>query len=271
MVIYADVLVVVNLVINYFILLSISKIAKTPLKLGRLLLGSAVGGFLSLYILFPSPPVLIDALLRPVFAAVIVFSAFGAKRKRVFLRHSALFLGATFLFGGAMMAIFAIFKPRGMAIEGGIVYFDIDPTILVASTAVCYLIIRLVQGFSHRRHPMAQRVEIKIYMNGIQGQGTALIDTGHSLSDPFSSCPVVVISAAMANCLLPKGIESAKEMGRYRLIPCRTADGQSMLEGFRPDKAEIGGKIAEPTPIAAISHTLGAEDYDAIISPEQLT
>ena len=54
-VIYIDVLIIVNLFVNYFILLTTSKFLNLKLKLSRLILGEILGAIYSLYIFIPAP------------------------------------------------------------------------------------------------------------------------------------------------------------------------------------------------------------------------
>lgn len=266
MVIYVDVLFVVNLAVNYFILLFTAKAAKEALSLRRLLAGASLGALFSLYILMPPLHAVLEIAIKFLFGAAIIFAAFGRRKPRAFLRLLAYFLSATFVFGGAMLAIYTIFKPRGMAIDGGVVYFDISPLLLIASTALCYGIIRLLQHASRKKNPTARRAEIKIAYGQREADGRALVDTGHSLSDPFSGAEVVLISPKLAKALLPNGLEGAKQGGRYRLIPCRTAGGQGILEGFRPDRVAADGLLRENA-VVAISENICGDDYEAIIKP----
>ena len=55
MVVYADVLIVVNLIVDYFLLKCSNLILKEKPKLWRIILGSGVGAVFSLYIFFLSP------------------------------------------------------------------------------------------------------------------------------------------------------------------------------------------------------------------------
>lgn len=267
MTIYIDVLLATNLAVNYFLLLAVSKVTRISLPLWRLLLGAAVGAIGSLYIFIPSPGIILGILSRPVFAAAIVFAAFGPRKIRIFLRIWAVFLGATLLFGGAMLGIYTIFKPRGMAIEGGVVYFDISPLLLVLSTSVCYCLLRLIQKLSELRHPNARRIELTLRLGQTTHRATAMVDTGHSLADPFTGAEVVMVSPHIANSLLPGSISAAKQSGRYRLIPCSTANGGGILEGIRIDSINIGGRQVATNPVAAVCASIGSDDYDAIIGP----
>ena len=60
---------------------------------------------------------------------------------------------------------------------------------------------------------------------------------------------------------------------RYRVIPCRTVSGDTLLEGVRCDKMtiEVDGKnYTFDNPIAVIPKTELGDDFDAILNSEIL-
>ena len=175
MIIYADVLIITNFAVNYFILLATSRLARLDISLWRLIAGAALGALFSLYILAPSLGALIEFPIRLAFAAAIVFAAFGPRPWRMFLRLWAIFFAATFLFGGIMLAVYTVFEPEGMAVDGGVVYFNISPLLLVGSTSLCYCLIRLIQRLAARRNPSAGRIKIALALGEKRVEAMAII------------------------------------------------------------------------------------------------
>lgn len=263
MVIYADVLVVTNMAVNYFLLLGTAKLGNQGITLWRLLAGSLLGALTSLYILIPSPALWLEIGSRPLFALISVAAAFLPRKPRVFLRLYVIFLGVTLLFGGAMLAVQNLLKPAGMAVIGSVVYFDISPLLLVVSTALCYGILRGGQALSRLRNPNAKRQSITVRSDQAVIEITAMVDTGHSLADPFSGDPVVIISPSAGDRLLPEGLNIAKAEGKYRLIPYKTAAETGTMEGFRV----LLGRSGKIKAVAAVSKNVGGDDFDAIIDP----
>lgn len=269
MVIYADVLIFLNLAVNWFLLLATSKLCDIRVGIWRQLAGAAVGALFSLYIFAPPLNTFIEIFIRLLFAAVIVITCYGFGSAKRYFRLLAVFFAATFLYAGIMMGIYAVFRPAGMAVDGGVVYFDISPLVLITVTAVCYGIILLIQRFSQRSAASAKRVSVTLNMPDRSVELTAMVDTGHSLRDVFSGESVVLISPVAAKKLLGEEA-SAKQFGaRYRLIPCRTAEGDSLLEGMRCDSLTVG-KLKRKGAVAAFSTVNLGEDFDAVISPEIL-
>ena len=81
--VYVDVLIVVNMVIDWIMLLSAGRLLKLGAKPRRVLLGGAVGSVCSLAALLPklAPPV--NLLLDIGFAALMVFTAYGRASPKI--------------------------------------------------------------------------------------------------------------------------------------------------------------------------------------------
>ena len=274
MTVYIDVLLFFNAVINYLLLLAAAKIVGVPLKTGRHILASGVGALTSLYILAPPLGSVAEIAVRLIFAAAIVFSGFGFKSLKRFLRLIAVFFAVTFGFGGAMLALYTYVSPPGMVVSGGVVYFDISPPVLILTTAVAYGILLLIKRVTAKTAPAARRTGLTVSVPGVTVRLNAMIDTGHSLRDPFTGNPVVLIDAASAKSLFSTDTPSPETLPealktRFRLVPCSTAGGDGLLPAVRCDRVALDG--CEPscniTVAVAAGRTFG-DDFSAVIGPE---
>ena len=75
--IYIDILVCLNVIVNYFLLLASGKFLSRPYKRWRILLGAFLGGLYSLYILLPQLAQWFTILVELAMAATITLTAFG--------------------------------------------------------------------------------------------------------------------------------------------------------------------------------------------------
>ena len=115
--IYIDILLSVNLVINYLLLSAASFYTHTQIKVGRLILGALVGAVCSLTILFPVIPFFPNMLLKIAVGGLTVFAAFGKKQIMEFIKLYAVFLTATFFFCGIVIALWFLFTPKNLLIN----------------------------------------------------------------------------------------------------------------------------------------------------------
>ena len=141
--IYLDVLICLNLFINYFILLSTINILHMKVSRKRLMLASSLGAFYSLYIFLPKVNFSISLLIKLIMAASIVFVAFCPKSLKVFSKTFFLFYLISFAFGGIAFFVWHYMSPKGLFVNNSIVYLDFPPLFLLISTFIAYTIIKL--------------------------------------------------------------------------------------------------------------------------------
>ena len=103
-VIYADILVVINIMVNYLLLRASTAITGHSFKPVRFLLSSAVGGFFSLIIFVENISAALNVVIKLVFLAVMMLIAFEVKSGKAFAKCCAAFLAANFVFAGIMFA-----------------------------------------------------------------------------------------------------------------------------------------------------------------------
>ena len=279
MTVYADVLVVVNLFVNYALLLCSSLILKNRISNLRLLAGAAIGSVYGLIIFLPEIPIFLELPMRIAASALIVLASFGYRNVRRFLRCFFTFLAVTVAFGGIMLVLWVTVAPVGMIYNNGTVYFDIDLSVLAISTVVCFAVVSLVTKLTARKAP-SNSVYTLTVMNGEKSiTGTALCDTGNSLVESFSGYPVIVGEYDTLIRLLPQGVidyyenpSACSGAAELRLIVCKTISDVGVLPSFRPKSVEIGSldrKIkTDEVYIAVTRNRLGGGEFDFIFNPK---
>lgn len=274
-VIYADILVIINIIVNYLLLRASTAITGCNFKAWRFLLSSAAGGLFSLIIFVENIPVFVNILLKFIFLAVMVLIAFDLKSGKAFVKCCAAFFMANFVFAGIMFAICTTLLPNSAVYQNGVVYFDIDILTLTVSAIVCYCILSLITRFTKSKVPEKCVYSIRITYDDKAVEGKALFDSGNSLCDCFSGRPVIIAEKDfIAPVLLNTELTEAKN---FRLIPFTTIKNGGALPAFMADKAEIriGQKWIESKDIyigvtekkiisGGYSALLGAPFFDAI-------
>ncbi|WP_457942320.1 sigma-E processing peptidase SpoIIGA [Caproiciproducens sp. LBM24188] len=265
--IYVDVLVGVNLFINYFLLLAVSKFLTIPVRRRRILLGALLGSAYSLFILLPDIPVMLSLLVKLIMSATIILASFSFRGFKQFLRQLATFYIISFSFAGLMLAIWYFIAPQGLIIKNSVVYFNISPLLLILLTVVCYLMIRLIHRISGRQAPEQLFYRIRIEYGNQTAACVAKVDTGNSLCEPFSNYPVVVVTNGCAGKMLP-----SEDSGKIRLVPFHAVSGNGLLPAFKPDRLVIlsGKKEYEQKNvyIAVTQARLG--EAEALLNPDLL-
>ena len=273
--VYVDVLLVVNLIVDFFLLKITFKLLKTDPKPIRILISSGIGAISSLYIFFPESTAFINITYQLIIGSLIMLTALGFKSLKCFLRSVAVFFTVTCVYGGIMTALWQVLKPKGMVINNSVVYFNISPLVLILSTVSGYFLYLFLNKIFALPSKTAKKCSLNLYALGKSVGLTGIIDTGNSITDVLSNSEIIIVDKAVAVSLL--GTEDFSNdplyATRYRTIPCETVMGRSLLEGFRCDMGEIRFEdkvIPLTNPVIALSKTPIKENYSAILNPKIL-
>ena len=243
-VIYADILFIVNVYVNYALLKITALLLKRDIHILRVLLASAVGGLYAFIILVDNLHGFISAFSRIIFAFIIALVAFGYKGFKSYVRSVTVFFFTSFVFSGLMYFLWTFFSPPVMAYRNSVVYFDIDALDLCVMTIICYGFLKLLDIVLKSRQTQNVIYDMAAYVGDKIFYARAFLDTGNSLTEPFSSYPVIVLSESVKSAdgekiSLSQYIEN-EEIHR-RFVPCKTLNETTLLSAFRPDKVRIKG------------------------------
>lgn len=250
--VYLDVVVLLNFLVDFFLLLGTQRLTGYPLRPGRAALGAVIGGVYGGVCLLEGFRFLGNTFWRLVFLGLMGAAAYGISRSA--LRRCVVFVFLSMALGGIAYGL-------GSGGFGA----------LVASAAmVCGM---CLAGFSGRVGA-EEYIPIKLTHRGKTVHLTALRDTGNTLSDPVTGESVLVVSAEVAERLLdmeperlasPVETVAAGKVPGLRLIPYR-AVGQSggMLLALRIDEVEADGKKGSALVAFAPEGLGGSGEYQAL-------
>ena len=236
MCVYLDILIILNTLVNYFILLAVDKILRIHSKRWRILLGGAVGGLSSL-LLFIENLGVIMTLLKIITAIFMTVITFGLKPIKRLLKSVFLLFAITFLFGGLMFAVYIFLDKDILIYSNGIVYFDIDLTFLIICTVISYVVITIISKITDKKAPKSKEYYVTVENAGKTISCTSLMDTGNNLREPFSGYPVIMLDKEVFCKVFTEE--------KIRLIPISTVNGESVIKAFRPHKLIIDDFVTD--------------------------
>ena len=249
MTVYADLLFIVNLYIDALLLSAVRRFLRLPLTGKRLLLASVLGGVFGLSALLPALPGVVLFPLALLESLALCAAAFAPKPMTQLLK--AVFL--LFLFGAALSGLLtaaAYFLPiHGILLANGAVYFNISALTLILLTCVSY---GVLYGFD------------RLFRKTVTLP--AKIDTGLTLTEPFSGTPAIVADRRALGAILPPnfGMQSTENAVSMRLIPFSSLGADGVLPAFRPDAASLSG-ISIECWVAVTDRTLSAGSFQALV------
>lgn len=274
--IYIDVLLGTNIIINYFILLAVSKVTKVKTRVVKIILGSCFSALCSLVILAPDFPFLINLIVKLVISIAIILISFDYYSISQLIKNIALFYLISFGFCGVML-FFWFITPQQIVVNNSIVYFNISPVLMVITTILSYLIIRIINKITEKQNSILEICKVKVINNDKFCQFYAKVDTGNTLCEPFSNIPVIVVNEEAIkivaedefNKLLNATNTEYIPKNHYRLIPFNSIGGNGLLPAFLPKEVYINDIYCpNKVYIAVCKNKIISGEIKAMINPE---
>lgn len=253
-VVYIDMVFLLNLTVDYLLLLTTARFAGMPLQRGRLLLASVAGAVYSAAVFTPLLPVLAHPVFRLVVGIAMPLAAYWKLRSR--WRMVGLFLLISAALGGIVLAV-GLALGSAQAVCRSLYYAHISWPLLLGIAYGVYLALHMMfrQG---ARHGGDALMRIRIGIKGGEREVIALHDTGNTLRDPVAGQPVLVIErqaldgmwdASTAQILAQKGssVEKISALHRvgagagFALLPFRSVGTSAgLLLAVRSDWIKVG-------------------------------
>ncbi len=264
MTVYADVLILINAVVDYLIISLTSYITDTYIRPIRAVVSAFIGSLFSLLIFMPELFIVYQILLLLLSSALIIFVAFGIKNKKSYIKNCFAFVMINVVYSGLMVLFWFMVKPRGMVLNNCVVYFQISPLEFIISSCIFYVIIRIVQSILKRRERYAKRCNIRLCNNGKTVHLRTIVDTGNSLTDPYSNKPVIITDKKTAEMIF----DNLDELPKL-LLPVHSVMGEGLIPAYSLKNATIDNIKDTPVLIAVTDKKFDG-DYSGIVSPEIL-
>lgn len=259
-IIYLDILIGVNLAIDYLMLFALSRISGIYSTRFKLFLGALLGSLYAVLSCIVETNIITSLPIKIAISALMVLICFGYKNKSRFLKLLLLFLFISFAVAGGVLALGNISNNSFFAGSGYYINNISFKTIVIAM-----LISWIITGFIFRNEAKdtiipRKTVKADVYFLDNHAEYTLLVDTGNTLHDIISGKPVIILDRFSASQILPINIslnrlhtENAADIlsnipenyvKHFRLIPFNAVGKNSgLLLSFKPDKITIDGKI----------------------------
>lgn len=249
-VVYIDLLFLLNLIANYLLLLGAGRVAGATLRRLRIAFGAAVGAVYAVLLFIPGSEWLSLWPCKILFGILMPLIAYGGERRLI--RVTALFFAASAGLAGLVLGV-ELLGGTALSLENGVLYSRFDLRLLLLLFVVCYFVMSL---FFRRMgsHSSREVVQLEIEILGEHLSLTALLDSGHTLTDPATNRPVIVTDARFLKHLLPGDVDPAQPVdgikscrlagiGGARLVPYRAVGIDcGMLLALQAESVKIGDR-----------------------------
>ncbi len=238
MYIYADILIITNIYIDYLLIYAVKALTHTPMKSIRGIAAACIGSLFSLMIFLPSLPDGMLTLSKLFSAALIILIAFGYGNIHSYIKRYFIFCLVSFIFSG--LATAAAYMSGGKTITGhnGVIYADFSATALVLTSIAAYATIAVYRRIATGGDSAASYTVI-ISDKGKTIGFHALADSGNILHDSFTGrsviiCPAEYVSELYGNIPDEKAFIDGNAAAGWRMIPFSTISSNGMIAIIRP-------------------------------------
>jgi stage II sporulation protein GA (sporulation sigma-E factor processing peptidase) len=267
-VVYADLIFLLNFLIDAAMLLVTAKTRKISFKWWRIVGSSVLGASYVVIMFLPVPLFLFTFSVKCMFCIGMIMTAFGFGSLQNLLRNIGTFLLVNFAVAGGMFGIHYVLASSSDVMKGivftqtGVAMFQLQVGgilfVLVLLLPLLWWFRTVFQSSKQREVLTSYLAEVTIHVGDYTASCKGLIDTGNQLYDPLTRTPVMVMEVSEWGDVLPVewlqrirsadvdqiisglGVEEFVWQDRLRLVPYRgvNRNTQFML-AIKPDKVVI--------------------------------
>ncbi len=253
---YADILIGINFLFNFFLLWLTSLAARSGKHLARIALGALAGAFFSLALISPGT---IPAYIIILFPLLMVFVTFYPFAPIQGIKLTGIFYLISLLSCGVLMAAQFVLGGETFVLGSGAFLISSPSLMLVIiSFALVAALVRITWvGLSRLKHMGSWQGQVTVRKGGKEKTMQALVDTGNNLREPVSGSPVIVVyykellslfeglnflkedSGGGKLMQLTNNLSASVGSGIY-IIPYRSLGKEGgYLPGFRPEEVVV--------------------------------
>lgn len=287
--VYVDILIMTNFIADYFLLLLTAFLSAIQAKRLRIFIGAAAASLSSLLIFAPELGAFLEFTVRLVVSLLIVLIAFGFSNPRRYIKSVIIFYASNVILAGGAILLWSLFRPEGLIIRNGAVFYSISPVILVLTTASVYLLSLLVTKIISSRRSRGREYSVILQFEGRSAEVKGIVDSGNMLRDVLSGTPVIVCDYDKIRSLLTPELEkifgrknfetgfygdiiNSSLKNRFRVIPFDSLGSSGVMAALVLDRAilQCGGKQQEINDIImAVTHKkIAGGEFDVLLNPE---
>lgn len=241
--VYIEFIFILNLWIDFLLLLSLTLVLKKKTSLKKIIFASTLGSSLS-FIFLLKISTNISLLYKFIVSIIMIIISFNFNDLKTFIQDVIYFYLLSIILAG-----FVYLVRENITIDTFISNFMV---LLVVSPLVLYSYIKVAKKEKDIYNKLCS---VTFIYNKKKYNFTGFIDTGNRLYDQYKHRPVILLHSNKIKFSYEKGI----------LVPYETASGESIIKCFIPEKLVIDNKFYENILIGLSNKKFNIDGVDMIL------
>lgn len=208
--VYVDLLLFFNFIIDFLLLLSVSKILKRDTNINKLIVGSFIGSLSTLFVFLniSSIQLFIFKLIISIFMCILTFNF---KNINYTLKNATFLFISGIILGGALYGVDNQINIKNKYL------------LLLLSPFIVKLYIKQMKLIKSNYN---KYYKIEIHFDNNIIKTTAFLDSGNKLMDPITKKPVILLSNNKTKNI---------NLEKFYYVPYNTIDNSNIIKCFKPD------------------------------------
>lgn len=256
--VYLDVVLLINFMIDFLLLLSVSFLLKRNVGIKRIVIGSLSGG-LSILILFLNLNNIELFLYKVVISIVMILITFSYKNLKYFFNNFLYLYICSVVLGGTLYLIKdeVSFKNNGLVFINSNLKINLLLVIILIPTILYFY----VKELRKTKNNYNNYYSVELFYKNEKFNFTAFLDSGNKLKDQYKKRPIILANTdkldfSYENCIL---------------VPYTTVNGEGVIKCIKVDKIVIDKKTVVKSPlIGLVKDSFNIEGIDMILNNETI-
>ena len=236
---YIDLVIVLNLVIDFLILFFLNKLLKRNTSLFKIVLGTLIGS-LSLIVLFIPLSSFMLFLLKIIVSILMIIVTFGYHNIKYLINNLTYFYLLGIIIGGAIY------------LNNNSQYFNYKNYLLVPLVLYIYNKINNKIKYFNKRYPL------KIIVNNKIIEAIGLVDNGNKLRDPYFNKSIIIVDQKLINNIDLK----------YLYVPYKALNYEGIIKCFKPQSISILNKSITNVLIGLSNMSFNIDGVNCLLNEE---
>ncbi len=254
MLVYTDLLVLLNSCFDVMLLLLVAVMLKRDIIWLRILTAGIFGAVTVILPFFEWGEIFTHPIMKLTVSLFMIFIAFPYHRFKFFMENLLALYFVTFTVGGGLFAIHYFFQDSRILASWQARSYTSgmgDPFswlfVLIGFPIVTLFAKQRLRNVQFTKLRYDQLVDVEVIINRQVIQMRGLMDSGNQLTDPLSKSPVIIVEKKVLEKMIPASIlnfhinidiEDDWAL-KIRLIPYQVVGKRDFLVAFKPDEVRV--------------------------------